>query len=159
MKNLLTLILLFATTLVSAQITELTYNETDNALNIDQVAYKLLGEPDLLWGDVVRRHYVPTTGAYVPRDIVRDGRDFTIAIDQYGLQPEQHFVHYGKAGEWSLTLQGLRGATTIELSKVGSRFESQFTVPSEGVWQIWYSSVSVTGAQTGSGGYDEFTVE
>ena len=158
MKNLL-LLLLFATTFASAQVTRLEYNETENTLVMDQVPYKLFGEPDLLWGDVVRRSYVAPTRAYDQRDATRDGRTFTAIIDQIGLQPEQHFVHYGKAGEWRLTAQGLQGVTTIEMPKVDTRFESVFTVPSEGTWQIWYSSVSITGAQTGSGGYEEFTVE
>ena len=163
MNKLLLLLFLSASTFASAQITRITYSRpispTDNGiLNVDQVPYELFGEPDLLWGDVVRRDYVPVTGAYDQRDIIQNGRTFTVVVDQIGLQPEQHFVNYGRAGEWRLTPQGLQGATTEEMSKIDTRFETTFTV-TEGTWQIWYSSISIDGVRSVSGGFEEFTVE
>lgn len=154
MKNLLTLILLFATTLVSAQITEITYNEEDNVLNVDQIPYELFGEPDLLWGDVVRRHH--STRQFTPRPIAVDGRTFNIVIDMYGLQPEQYSVNYGKEGEFGIDLETFRpyGITTIEMPTL----TAEFTVPSEGVWHVWYTTRSLSGAISSSGA-DQFTVE
>ena len=149
MKRLLLLLFFSASFFASAQISELTYNTASNTLNVDQVPYKLFGEPDRLWGDVVRRSAVATTRNYIPRPIAQNGRTFTVIIDQYGLQAERQFVNYGKNGEWRLTPQGFQGVTTIEMSTIDSRFEAEFTVPSEGTWDIWY---------TGSGA-DTFTVD
>ena len=155
MKKLLLLLILSASTFASAQeMAELTYTEPENILNVNNVPYELFGEPDRLWGDVVRRSYVATTRNFIPRPMVRDGRTFTVVIDQYGLQPQRQYINYGKANEWRITAGGLQGVTTIEMTPSVSGliavFTAEFTVPSEGTYDIWY---------TGSAGAETFTVE
>ena len=166
MKKLL-LLLRFATTFASAQnITRLEYNETENTLVMDQVPYSLFGEPDLLWGDVVRRSDVAPTQSFRPRGVVQDGRTFTVTIDQYGLQPVQYFVNYSKEGESGINLETnpptVYGVTSEEMIKsINNRaatYTLQFTVPSAGVWRIGYTVHHVDG-RTEGGGTDPFTVE
>ena len=137
------------------QLSELTYNEEQNILNVNQTPYQLLGEPDLLWGDVVRRQYVPTTRSYIPRPMVINGRTITVVIDQYGLQADQHFVNFGKANEYGISLETyqLYGITTMEMTPQGTIFTAEFTFPSEGTWHVWYTGLD------GVSGIEEFIVE
>ena len=161
MRKLLLLLILSASTFASAQeINELTYDDTNNTFVMNQTPYELFGEPDLLWGDVVRRHYVASTLSFRPRPMARDGRTFTVVIDQYGLQPERQFVNYGRTGEYGINTQTFQpfGITTVEMSMIESRYEAEFTVPSEGSWDVWYTSINVSGGQSGSGA-DTFVVE
>ena len=159
MKKLLLLLILSAS-FASAQITELTYNEEDNTLMMDQVPYELFGEPDLLWGDVVRRSYVAETRSFLRRPFIQEGRTFTVDVDMYGLQPVQYFVEYGKDGEFGIDLETFQryGVTTLEMTKEGSTYSSEFTVPSAGVWHIWFAIRYLDGRQGGTGS-DQFTVE
>ena len=152
MKKLLLLLILSTTSFVSAQITELTYNTVSNTLNVDQIPYELFGEGDLLWGDVVRRHN--STRAITPRDIIQDGRTFTTILDQYQLQPEQYTVHYAKDGEWGIRDGATYGIETMEMPEL----RAEFTVPSAGVWFIWYTARTIDGQYTQTGA-SEFTVE
>ena len=153
MKKLLLLLILSTTSFVSAQITELTYSTVSNTLNVDQVSYELFGEPDLLWGDVVRRHSVDagviTNPTFAEQSPVQNGRTFTVSVIMNGLQPEQYFVHYAIDGQYAPDQ-----ITTIELPEL----TAEFTVPSAGVYQIWYSSRTFIGGYSQTGA-EEFTVE
>lgn len=156
MKKLLLLLIFSASFFASAQITELTYDTASNTLNVDQVPYELFGEPDLLWGDVVRRHH--SDRLFTPRQIVQNDRTFTIAIDQYTLQPRQYFVNYSIEGQSGFNLETtpptVYGVTTIEMPEL----TATFTVTGTGVYEIWYSWNAID-RSSGFSGTATFTVE
>ena len=168
MKKLLLLLILSAS-FASAQITELTYtrpvsNTDSGILNVDQVPYELFGEPDLLWGDVVRRHYTDTreitNQLFVPQLIEQNGRTITGSIIMNGLQPRQYFIQYSKEGEVVFNRETLmfEGITIIEMTKSGNMYSAEFTLPSAGVWNVQYSSRSFDNSQSAYGP-QQFTVE
>lgn len=164
MKKLLLLLILSTTSFVSAQITELTYDTVSNTLNVDQVPYELFGEPDLLWGDVVRRHYTDTreigNQLFVPQLIVQNGRTITGSIVMNGLQPRQYFIQYSKEGEVVFNRETLmfEGITIIEMTKSGNIYSAEFILPSAGVWNVQYSSRSFDNSQSAYGP-QQFTVD